>query len=181
MCSIFPVAGIGTQNSLFFISTHGWLASKAYHTKSIRLYCFHHDLFLVPIFDIPLMQNSRASQSSSAISFLLPSRYPKKTVAESMKRACSNMVNLPFKINDCDFCYLLEGFFFISLHSLTPSLCLLSFSHMLTHPPPPHCSCLCVILALCLLSLCRKKKKTLTSASLQDDEDLQQDLRWIWE
>lgn len=136
---------------------HTW-HRKLITTTQIRLYSFHHDLFLVPIFDIPLMQNSRASQSSSAISFLLPSRYPKKTVAESIKMVCSNMVNLPYKkINVCVLCYLLEGFFFISLYSLTPSLCLLSFSHMLTHPPPPRCSCLCVRSWLCVSSLDAEK------------------------
>lgn len=120
---------------------------------------------------------SRASQSSSAISFLLPSRYPKKAVAVSMKMVCSNMVNLPFKINDCVICYLLEGFF-LYISPLTDSLPLpaVVFSHANT---PTSSSLFLLVCDPRSVSPLSMQKKTLTSASLQDDEDLQQDLKWI--
>lgn len=145
---------------------HTWLIS----IKS-TLYQIDTTLFLPPWsvpradFRHPTNANSRASQSSSAISFLLPSRYPKKTVAESMKMVCSNMVNLLFKINDCVVCNLLE-IFFSYISPLTDSLPLpaVVFSHANT--PTSSSLFLLVCDPHSVSSLYAEKR--LSSASLQN-------------
>lgn len=91
---------------------------------------------------------------------------------------CSNMVNLPFKIKRL--CYLLSsgGIFFFYISPLTDSLPLpaVVFSHANTPTSSSLFLLVCDPRSVSPLSM--QKKKTLTSASLQDDEDLQQDLRW---